>query len=476
MSEYIHRDVEDTVFTEWYNLVTKYDFNKFALFVNGARQVGKTTAIKHFAEEHFNNVYYFNLKDDEDVVHVLDTAPYRTDYDVMHNIMQSITNNQFIDDDYSVIIFDEIQNLPKIYGHLRLFTRILKSQVIITGSYLGMLVHQAGFVPIGDTYSVYMTGLTFKEFLRVTGNNHLVDIIKSNLSTLMPFSYDEHQQLLDLFHLYLKTGGYPNVVINYLKNFDNNILSQLLDNIVDRFCNESMEYLEDVNDKAALKNVLYYIPRVILTRENITTKVSAATKLINKMDKNHNKIDTKTIRNVIIWLREAHMFTQTGRSISFEFDDMVGEGRIYLRDVGLASMLLGDSDTANGIITEGFVCTALEDIISTNHRDIPRPIAFIEELNLEIDFFIHSKYGKTAIEVKTGSNMSNKGSIKLLNEGKIDFIIRTGTSNLGQEGKILTVPLYAFPFLDIKKPPVKIPSLKEINDKYKTNVNRMDLF
>ena len=58
MSEYTHRDVEDTVFMEWYNFVINTNNIIPALFVHGARQVGKTETVKYFAKEHFENMYY----------------------------------------------------------------------------------------------------------------------------------------------------------------------------------------------------------------------------------------------------------------------------------------------------------------------------------------------------------------------------------------------------------------------------------
>lgn len=51
--EYVRRDVEDGIFTEWYDYVMNTSSVKPALFVHGARQVGKTTTIQHFANEHF---------------------------------------------------------------------------------------------------------------------------------------------------------------------------------------------------------------------------------------------------------------------------------------------------------------------------------------------------------------------------------------------------------------------------------------
>ena len=58
---------------------------------------------------------------------------------------------------------------------------------------------------------------------------------------------------------------------------------------------------------------------------------------------------------------------------------------------------------------------------------------------------------------------------------KIDFIIRTGTSNLGKEGDILTVPLYAFSFLKLKdKAGLTFFQSRELNEK--NSLNRMNLF
>ena len=108
---YIHRDVEDGAFMQWYNSNKNCVGFKKALVVYGARQVGKTTTIKHFANEHFQNVYYFNLKEDDFAFGTLKNAVYRDNYDFMYNLMQILTNGNFIDDINSVIIFDEVQSV-----------------------------------------------------------------------------------------------------------------------------------------------------------------------------------------------------------------------------------------------------------------------------------------------------------------------------------------------------------------------------
>lgn len=86
---------------------------------------------------------------------MLRNSGYGSDYNAVYELIQVLTNNQFVDDKDNVIIFDEIQVVPVIYRCLRLFTRELQVQVIIAGSYLSMIVHYAKFVPMGDLFSIY---------------------------------------------------------------------------------------------------------------------------------------------------------------------------------------------------------------------------------------------------------------------------------------------------------------------------------
>ncbi len=238
----------------------------------------------------------------------------------MYNLMQVLTNNQYIDSINSVIIFDETQSLPKVYGHLRLFTRILNSYVILSGSYLGMHAFKPGFIPAGDIHNIHMTGFTFKEFLRITGYDYYIDVINENLKLMQCFSYEDHTKLFDIFNIYMKTGGYPSVILDYVNDFNDDILSSDLNDLINLFCDESMEYLENIDDKIILKDVLYHIPKAILKRENVTSKVSKVTELINETDKLHNKITSRDVRNIISWLIETHMFTQSYRCADLEFN------------------------------------------------------------------------------------------------------------------------------------------------------------
>ena len=210
MFQYMHRDIEDNAFLDWLSLIRNGNIR--ALFVHGARQVGKTTTVQHFAKEHFENIYYINLMENREVNVALKQRSYSNSKEPLCELISMWSELEFIDSENSVIIFDEVQSAPEVYGNLRLFTRGLKSNVILTGSYLAYLAVDSVFIPAGDTYDVYMTGLTFKEFLKASNYSFLIEIIETNLASLLPFSYDTHEQLLKLFSVYVYYGGYPEVV------------------------------------------------------------------------------------------------------------------------------------------------------------------------------------------------------------------------------------------------------------------------
>lgn len=80
---YIAREIENTTFLAWL-----HSNKSCPLFVHGARQIGRIAAVKHFAQNHFENIYYFNLAYDKAI--------------------------NFIDSKESVIIIDKIQVAPNI--------------------------------------------------------------------------------------------------------------------------------------------------------------------------------------------------------------------------------------------------------------------------------------------------------------------------------------------------------------------------
>lgn len=339
---YITRDIENTIFLKW---LTSNDTRP--LLVHGARQIGKTEAVKHFAKKHFKNIYYINLSYDKTI--------------------------NFIDSKDAIIIIDEMQISPNII----LSINLLHSKLVLISSHKIKL-------PI-NIYDAYMTGFTFREFLMASNNHALIDTIETHISSLTPFSNEVHKQLLELFSTYLTLGGYPEIITSYLNGCNPYpILNIILDNIF----KEAISICKGVSYRIFLQRVRYGLPCFIQNHEET--------------------FDTPTA-NLINLLQKTYIFTSIHNYQSPE------KKHIYLMDTGIANVFLESEQ----ITLESYMCS-----------NLPKPVTYLNN-----NTFL---YQRTAIEVNTTSIKPSK---------EIDFIIRTGTDNISKESNILTIPLYAFPFL-----------------------------
>lgn len=237
---YITREIENTTFLTWL-----HSNKSCPLFVHGARQIGKTTAVKHFAQNHFKNIYYFNLAYNKAI--------------------------NFIDSKESVIITDEIQIAPTII-------KPKYSKMILISSHKITL-------PI-EVYDAPMTGFTFREFLIASNNSSFITTIEEHLSPPKPFFNDIHKKLSDIFSIYLTLGGYPEVIQSYLNSYKSYpILHNILHTILDNTFEEAIHTCKGISYKMLLKKVRYSLPYLI--HYHAETFDKATTNLINLLQKTH---------------------------------------------------------------------------------------------------------------------------------------------------------------------------------------------
>ena len=97
---------------EWKN-----DKNKKPLIIRGARQVGKTWIMKEFGEKQYKNYAYINL-DKNSRMEQLFSGDFNIDRIIQGLKLESGVNITATD---SLIIFDEIQEVPNALTSLKYF-------------------------------------------------------------------------------------------------------------------------------------------------------------------------------------------------------------------------------------------------------------------------------------------------------------------------------------------------------------------
>lgn len=154
------------------------------LILEGARQVGKTWLLKEFGRKYFKAVCYINFEQSDVLEEIFagDLSPQR----IIEQL--SIYNGKMIIPEETLIIFDEVQEMPRALTSLKYFCEEAPEYAICcAGSLLGIALHEGTSFPVGKTDFLHLYPMSFKEFLLANGENMLVDYIDKGNRNLGAF-------------------------------------------------------------------------------------------------------------------------------------------------------------------------------------------------------------------------------------------------------------------------------------------------
>ena len=411
---YLKRKIDEFL-VQWKN-----NKDRLPLIVKGARQIGKTESINHFAKKYYSNIVYINI---------------------VKNITLLDTKKKFIKDD-TLLIFDEIQEYPDIATSLKSFKVDGKYDVICSGSLLGIHYQKIHSNSVGYKTDYEMYSMDFEEFLWAKGydDTQIADLLK-HMILQKPFGQTQFEVYKKLFLDYCILGGMPAVVRQYIET---NSFSNTLE-IQNQI---RLDYEEDIRkyaqglEQTKIASVYRNIP-VQLAKENKKFQY-------NKLGKNAR---SREYTGCIDWLKDAGVI-----SICYclHFPELPLKGnydenkfKLYYPDTGLLISTLDeeaqDDLRANknlgiykGALYENFVAEAfLKQGLGLYYYKK-------ENATLEEDFFVRTKDALIPVEVKANKN-SSKSLNQLIsnkNYSDIHYGIKLGDSNIGFENNIYTFPYF----------------------------------
>lgn len=443
---YIKRQVYDKLI-QW-----KDDGSRTTLEVNGARQVGKTYIIDKFANENFKHVIYINLFELSGEQFV---ACYRKAMDwqpgqgvrplsPLHDAFK-LFDEDFSDDEDTVVIIDEIQESAEIYNRIREFTRQFRCRFIVTGSYLGRIYEPEFRYSSGDVTKLQIYTLSYEEFLEAID----AELFQKYLDIKDCEDSDIHERLKSVYDIYCKIGGYPSVVQSYIRTRSIEAARAELVRIIDTFMNESIRYFTDILDTQVFTDIFLSICRILSREKKGLEEDSISEELQKLVTRDYSSNISKAVCNrAISWLRFSGIIGFCAKITELDILDFKAGCRCYFMDLGVASYYLSrigaaESDVA-GTINVNYVYINLK-----KRQDFPEEIAFETPAFAtykggEVDFVVKSLndslcYG---VEVKVGKGTGNTVK-KALDAGKINRLLYLkGDTKGGVEGKAITLSIY----------------------------------
>lgn len=404
------------------------------LILMGARQVGKTFALKKFGDQYYANTLYLNFEDNPRLCKLFDSS---LDPKVILKSL-SIEMNSEIIEGKTLIIFDEIQECPNALNSFKYFCETAPEQhVVAAGSLLGVkLAHVKGF-PVGKVQFLNLYPLSFFEFLEALNETKLLNFIEEQ-KIIEPLPENLHEKLLAYFKEYLFVGGMPEAVSEYIDTQNVYKVREIQTSILNAY---ALDFAKHAPKEQIMKiNQIWSLIPNQLAKENKKFIYSAI----------RSGARAKEFEIALQWLIEAGLIFKTSLittpKIPLSAYADINAFKIYLVDVGLLGAMSNLSPKAllhenelfqefRGAMTENYVAQELV------HSNFPL-FYWTSEGKAELDFIIEENGRIYPLEVKSG-NSSKKKSLRVYGDiYSPKILIRSSPMNLKRDGDILNCPLY----------------------------------
>ena len=191
------------------------------LIIEGARQVGKTWLMKEFGRLYYTDTVYINFDSNSRMAEL-----FASDLDTDRLIMGlELYSGRKIDPDHTLLIFDEVQEVPRALSSLKYFyENAPEYHVVCAGSLLGIALHEGTSFPVGKVDFLKLYPLSFKEFLMATGKEHFAELLsKQDYPMITSFK----QTYIDALKQYYFVGGMPEAVQSFAENKDFNEVREI---------------------------------------------------------------------------------------------------------------------------------------------------------------------------------------------------------------------------------------------------------
>ncbi len=413
------------------------------LVIRGARQVGKTWLVRHFA----------SLADKKLIEINFEKAPGRASLFEGNDVTQILLNlstimNESLDPSNCLLFLDEIQEAPEIFAKLRWFYEDLPQLCIIAaGSLLEFILEDHTFsMPVGRISYLHLEPLSFEEFLSAGDKTGLLTYIQ-NYQLTQEIPSDIHQTLCALFKEYMTIGGMPAAVSSWMSEKSLQTISQIHHELLWTYRDDFAKYSTRI-DRHKIDEILNAIPKQ-LGQKFVYQKANSS-------------MQSATIRNILSLLEKARLchpvlsVGANGLPLAAGIKEKPFK-EIFL-DIGLSNALLGayfrspeplekvvwsyDGGLAEQIVGQILRTTFpfyIQPCLYYWHREDPGS-------NAEIDYLIDDGEKIIPLEVKAGATGSLKSLHLFMNLKNLKQAIRIHASAPTithiQNYTLLSIPFY----------------------------------
>ena len=424
----------DNYLIEW-----KKNENRLPLIIKGARQIGKTNAIRNFGKNNYKTFIEINF-----VFQPQFKTIFEEGFEV-DNIIKNITLKMpelEINEHDTLIFFDEMQECVSTATSLKAFKEDGRYDVICSGSLMGINYNEIESNSVGNKEDYIMRSLDFEEFLWAKGySSEQIDDLYKHMIELMPLSNMQYNIMISNFKEYMIVGGMPAIVSEFVENKNFSGILKMQQQIL-------LDYEEDITkyagglDKAKILNCYRKVP-VFLGNENKKFQISK----IADGARNREYV------GVVEWLANAGIvnisYAMEQASLPLKGNYNPDNYRLYFADTGLLIGSLDEEvqdDLRNNENMNTYKGALYENIVSDMLVKEGYDLYFYknDSKKIEMDFMVRDKDSLIPVEVKANNNatISLNNLIESNLYKDIKYGIKLCNKNIGFNGKFYTFPYF----------------------------------
>ena len=435
---------------EWYKTG-----DRRALLVKGARQVGKTHAIRRVLKSENADFFEINLIENPRAVEILEQAQTIDELVVGFSTLKKHKFRK----GKTVIFIDEVQKYKEMITKIKFFVDDGSFRYVLSGSLLGIELTNLESAPVGYMTTLEMFPLDFAEFLQITNiSEEVIESLRESFLNRTSVMEAVNQKMLDMFIRYLVVGGMPAVVSRFADTGNVHDVMQIHRDILNLYKLDFTQY-ESQDKRLIVSNAYDLIPSELLrqNRRYIITDLK-------------NGLHFDRVENTFLWLKNSGVSIATFNSseprIPLKLNEKKSLFKLYLSDVGMLTSEYGMT-TKNMLIVKDKNLNAggiFENAVAQELHAKGFELYYYNSNRLgELDFVIEYKNTALPIEIKSGKDYTIHSAMNncLKNpEYKMEEGIVFAQGNVSKVGKVTYLPIYMVMFLEKDEEQVPLPKIE----------------
>ena len=422
---------------------------KYAVLLEGARRVGKSTIAEEFAKQEYKSyikIDFANVRKE-----ILDVFEDIAEPDIFFLRLQTATGITLYKRE-SVIIFDEIQLMPKVRQAIKYLVADGRYDYIETGSLISIKKNVKDIVIPSEEIKIQVYPMDYEEFMWATGNE-TYQVLKELYKRGKAVGNSLNRKLMRDFRVYMAIGGMPQAVAAYVegKNFTE------IDEVKREIINLYKDDFFKIDGTGLIGRMYESIPTQLATdkRSYVISAATGKKKVDKDIERLYNMLDSKTVLPCYNVLNPSVTLSQTMDNQTF---------KLYLADTGLFTTMIFSSsgETDENIYTKllsdslpadlGYLYeNAVAQVINAAGRPLYYHTWRKDNVTryFEIDFLVASKTKIVPIEVKS----SGLGMHKSITEFQRKYSKNTAApillsqKDVGQVEMLKLYPIYMLPYI-----------------------------